>query len=125
MPYQASSGPYLTVLIQTAVVDGAKYGPIQAESLISFCVLDRVRSDFAKQARLEILPKIRELIEEGCVSATTDLWTGSYTSTQYLTVTLHMITKDLQLESLILFTKKFLPNGADSRKYQKPNSRKN
>lgn len=107
-PFDIVSGKGFVKVAQTLINIGAKYGAVDADSIIPHrqTVCDRAKQQAAadKENLAEVIQKI---IEEGGIAVTTDMWTDEFNKRVYTVLTCHYISEKWQLESRILATVEF------------------
>ena len=107
-PFNVVEGENFARVIQKALDMGAEHGRINAAELLpSATTISRGLKAKADEARQQVIPKLAQAIKEGCLAATTDMWVEDCNKYHFLTLTVHFINDEWELESLILFTSEF------------------
>ena len=108
-PFNIVLGEGFIGMAQKLINIDAKYGQLDAAEVLPHPrTVSRHVSDMADQVRQNILPQIKEAINNEQCAMTCDLWTDNYRKQHYLTVTSSYITNDsTELKSSILFTTRF------------------
>ena len=107
-PFSTFSGPFFQNMVQVAVDAGAQCGAFDAAAIISDAsTISRSVAARAQDGREKLMCILKDEIRSGRVSATTDLWTDSYSKRHYITLNVHYINCLWEMKKFILFTKSF------------------
>lgn len=110
-PFNFVGGNGFHDLAQELINTGAKYGEIDAASVLPHpTTVSRHLAEMADEIRLEIIPKIKTAIAEKQCAMTCNLWTDNYRKLHYLTITSSYIEEILhkwKLKTNVISTTKF------------------
>lgn len=87
---------------------GAKYGHLDIDSLLPHpTTISRNTIKTAKELRDKLMLKLMPYFYENRCSATTDMWTDDYKKLSYISITIHYINENWELNSNVLHVGQF------------------
>lgn len=108
-PFQVVAGAGFLNMAQTLIGIGAKYGNVDASSLLPHpTTLSRKTSELAEELRDVVRDIVVPIARSIGISATLDLWTDDHKKVSYLGVTIHYV-RDYKLVGRVLCTSEFDP----------------